>query len=97
MFLEQMVPYIKSGKVIPLRATSTEAAEKWRGQTFDMIFIDASHDYASFCADVRAWQPLLAPHALFCGHDAGHPPIMRGLAELLPQSHNENSMWVVRT
>jgi predicted O-methyltransferase YrrM len=95
MFLDQMASYIDSGKVIPMRTTSHDAAAKWLGATFDMIFIDASHDYESIKADILAWKPLVAPGGLFCGHDAGHPPIMRALAELLPESHNENSMWVV--
>jgi predicted O-methyltransferase YrrM len=98
MFREQMASYITAGKVVTFRADSTLAAANFAAncETFDMIFVDASHDYESFCADVRAWRPLVRPGGLFCGHDAGHPPIVRALAELLPESHNENSMWVVR-
>ena len=98
MFLDQMAPFIESGKVIPLRKDSISAAAEFgsMNMSFDMVFIDASHDYESVSADIRAWKPLVRPGGLFCGHDAGHPPIMRALAELLPESHNENSMWVVR-
>ena len=97
MFIEQMFPYIASGKVVPIRGESVQVASKFQqsGRTFDMVFVDASHDYESVSADIRAWKPLVRSGGLFCGHDAGHPPIMRALAELLPQSHNENSMWVV--
>lgn len=95
MFTEQMAPYIASGKVVPLRMDSLAATKYLKDYTFDMIFVDASHDYESIKADILAWRPLVRPGGLFCGHDAGHPPIMQALAELLPESHNENSMWVV--
>jgi predicted O-methyltransferase YrrM len=100
MFMDTMGPYIQSGKVIPIHRDSLDAAATLAGLgiTFDMIFVDASHDYNSIRADILAWRPLLAPGGLFCGHDAGHPPIMRALAELLPdRAPNECSMWVVRT
>lgn len=99
MFEEQMKPYIVSGKVVPMRMCSTSAAYIFarQGQRFDMVFVDASHDYDSVKADILAWRPLVSPGGLLCGHDAGHPPIMQALAELFPdRPPNECSMWLVR-
>jgi predicted O-methyltransferase YrrM len=97
MFLDQMAPYISAGKVVPLRMSSTEAAAKLasQGLTFDFVFIDASHDYPSVCADINAWKPLIRPGGLFCGHDAGYDPVERAANDLLPTNKHVGSMWVV--
>ncbi len=59
--------------VVPMRMTSMEGARWLRTMRFDMIFLDAAHDFASVEADVNAWRPLLAPGGLFCGHDWAWP------------------------
>lgn len=98
-FLANMRPHIRSGKVLPFRMPSVEAAQEFTtfNQPFDFVFIDAAHDYDSIRADILAWRPLVAPGGLLCGHDGGHPPIVRALEELLPERlPNECSMWQVR-
>jgi predicted O-methyltransferase YrrM len=98
-FEANMRKYIVGGKVLQLRASSIDAAGQLAAfdKQFDMIFIDASHDYENVKADILAWRPLVAPGGLLCGHDAGHPPIMQALAEVLPDRlPNECSMWQVR-
>jgi hypothetical protein len=92
IFLENMRPYIKELKVMPVRMPSVDAARILNGERFDMVFIDASHDYESVHADILAWKPLCT--RLLCGHDMGHPPIVQATQELLPGVRQEHSMWV---
>jgi predicted O-methyltransferase YrrM len=57
--------------VSSLRMKSIDAARQCQqlGHEFDSIFIDADHNYAECRADIEAWQMLLKPDGLICGHD----------------------------
>jgi predicted O-methyltransferase YrrM len=97
--------------IVPLRMTSLEGAEILNdsGQKFDMIFIDAAHDYESVKADIEAWLPLVEPGGLLCGHDyaTGWPGVMQAVDEAFPDiaglkdlsrlygpsNWNSNSIW----
>jgi predicted O-methyltransferase YrrM len=52
-----------------VRAPGHEA----RGEGVDLLFVDSSHDRDATIAEVRAWQPRLAPGALVVLHDHGNP------------------------
>lgn len=98
-FRRNMLSYIVAARVRPMWMKSIQAAEILSrfGERFDMVFIDGAHDYASVHADILAWRPLLAPGALLCGHDIGHPPVEQAVNELLPnRPSNEFNMWLWR-
>jgi predicted O-methyltransferase YrrM len=87
-------------KVFPLRMYSTQAAQfLWnchgRYSPYDMVFIDASHDFENVKADILAWKPLVTSGGLLCGHDSGHPPVERAVRELLSDANFEGNFWHV--
>lgn len=77
-------------RVRPYRATSLEGADYLCGSCyqnrFDMIFLDAAHDYENVKADILAWRQYLAPGGLLCGHDFGGPfrGVEQACRELIP-------------
>lgn len=53
---------------------SDVAAKSLKGGQFDLIYIDADHDYDSVMIDLEAWWPLVKPGGLFAGHDYAMEP-----------------------
>jgi len=52
--------------------TSEAAGERYRGSTFDMVFIDAMHTYPEVKADIERWLPKVRAGGVFVMHDYGH-------------------------
>jgi SAM-dependent methyltransferase len=99
-FNRNLADHVVTGRVTTWKMSSLEAANHFKesGQTFDMIFIDASHDYDSVCADLLAWRPLLKNGGLLCGHDHGrYSGLDRALRETLDEYSvmEDGSIWYV--
>jgi hypothetical protein len=60
------------------------------GNKFDSVFIDADHNYAECKADIQAWQALLKPGGLICGHDYWpvHIGVMDAVNEIFEGRHS---------
>jgi hypothetical protein len=87
--------------VIPVRKFSADAIhifERWMIR-FDMIFIDASHDFAHVEGDILMWRPLLKPGGLFCGHDYGEPTcpdVKRAVDKYVELEKVVGTIWVAK-
>lgn len=60
--------------IIPVQMKSVDAAKFLKSTKFDMVFIDANHEYEFVKDDILAWRPLLEEGGMFCGHDYGVAP-----------------------
>jgi len=68
-----------------------------RGEDVDLLFVDSSHDRDATVAEVRAWQPRLAPGALVVLHDYGNPAypgVADAVAELALDGRPQAGMYV---
>jgi predicted O-methyltransferase YrrM len=72
-------------KVNILRLTSREAAKSFPDEHFDIVYIDASHDYRSVKRDLRAWYPKVKVDGYIAGDDyiAGWPGVVAAIDEFL--------------
>lgn len=84
-FNDNLIRFGVMGNILSLKKRSVEAAEYFahNGQTFDLVFIDTPHDYASVIADLRAWLPLVKPGGIIAGHD--YCPQWPGVAKALDE------------
>lgn len=85
-FCENLKDLIDAQKVIPMRMDSLDAAKRLTllDASFDMVFIDGSHDLDSVWADIKAWSKLLVHGGLLCGHDAEWAGVRQARQRLLP-------------
>lgn len=53
----------------PLRMPSIIAAELYKNESLDFVFIDAEHDYDNVKIDISTWYPKIKPGGIIAGHD----------------------------
>ncbi len=85
-------------RTLMLRQTSLEAAKGLHHRQFDIVFIDALHDYESVMADINAWWPLVRHGGVLSGHDYNHkwPGVERAVADqfdLMQIGLGPDSVW----
>lgn len=80
--------------ILPLRGKSLDIVKILPNNYFDVVFIDASHEYEDFKLDLLAWVDKVKVGGEFWGHDAEHPPIQQVLNEIYPnQWTRHGSCW----
>lgn len=52
-------------------SNSSEAANNFKDNSIDVIFIDAGHSYEAVIGDIKAWFPKMKKNSIMAGHDYG--------------------------
>lgn len=83
VFIDNMKPVEKY--YFPLKLSSLEAAQKFKDNSLDFVFIDASHEYEDVKKDIEAWLPKVKPGGILAGHDYDSfwPGVVRAVNETL--------------
>ena len=89
----RLLPRSARARLELVRAPGHEA----RGTGVELLFVDSSHDRAATVAEVRAWQPRLAPGGLVVLHDYGNPAypgVAGAVAELGLHGRRHAGLWL---
>jgi hypothetical protein len=84
----------------PLKMTSLEGAKKFKDNSLDFVFIDASHEYEDVKDDILAWYPKVKPGGIIAGHDYYHeeydwfPGVKQAVNELLTDFVPDEKCWI---
>lgn len=73
-------------KFNPIRALSTDAAQKFEDNSLDVIFIDMCHTYECVRDDLEAWYPKLKSSGIMAGHDYSWLGVHKAVHEKFPQN-----------
>jgi len=52
-----------------IKGASLEVAQNFEDNSFDFVYIDASHDYKDVLADLECWYAKVKPGGVLAGHD----------------------------
>jgi len=88
---------IKEVKLV--RAASLDEVNNYSDHTFDMVYIDASHEYEPVYADIQAWMPKVKKGGFLCGDDYSSDwiGVINAVNELLPNRKIiASTQWFVR-
>jgi predicted O-methyltransferase YrrM len=88
-------------KIQLIEADSIEASKTYKNNYFDIIYIDAAHDYESVKNDITAWLPKLKLGGIISGDDyiAGWPGVVQAVDEIFASDTINtvgNQQWYVQ-
>jgi predicted O-methyltransferase YrrM len=88
---------IKSGKIVPLYGDSIEMTTYFKecGITFDMVWIDGSHNYEQVAAEIRTYRPMMQEYGVICGHDYNYAPVAQAVKDTLGDCNVLGNIWYV--
>jgi hypothetical protein len=96
--LNNLKPIIDKIKLI--KNDSLNESKKHDDSSFDVIYIDASHDYDSVKKDIITWLPKLKVGGIICGDDYinGWPGVVKAVNECFPNGVNKigKQQWWIR-
>lgn len=97
IFHHNLKDLIVSCRVIPIRASSREAAQLLKGQQVDFVFIDGSHTESGCGADIDLYLPLVRPGGIISGHDYDHVPwhagVRKAVNDRFREVHTVDTIW----
>jgi len=88
----------RRGNVVKKKGMSKDVVLEYADGYFDLVYIDAKHDYNSVLADIAVWLHKLKPTGIMSGHDFDLPGVKKAVLTMFPNrkiaTYGDNS-WLV--
>jgi hypothetical protein len=87
------------GKINLIRKTSQNAVRQYPSNWFDMVYLDASHQYLNICHDIDQWKRTVTSDGYLCGHDyIGHREVYDAVNRRLgrPEAVFFDTSWIIK-
>ena len=81
----------------PIRGLSNTAVLKFKDNTLDFVYIDASHDYESVANDLNIWYPKLKGGGVLAGHDYIQHGVKRAVNEFTSKNNLKAQVYPTDT
>jgi SAM-dependent methyltransferase len=69
IYLDNIKQHEFAKRIELIEEDSVKAAERFKDEFFDVVFIDADHRYENARNDINAWWPKVKKYGIICGHD----------------------------
>lgn len=77
--------YRNDSRVTIHKGLTVEVVRKFPDNYFDLIFIDANHEYPFIKQDLQDWFPKMKKEGIFSGDDFFYPPVAKAVKEFSEQ------------
>tara|TARA_B100001093_G_C26854507_1_gene1026760 strand:- start:3284 stop:3832 length:549 start_codon:yes stop_codon:yes gene_type:complete len=64
---------------------TNKVVNEFQDKYFDLIFIDAGHEYPQVSEDIKLWYPKMKNNGIFSGDDFFYPPVKKAVYEFINQ------------
>jgi predicted O-methyltransferase YrrM len=96
--LENLKPILNQVEII--KNDSISESKKYDDEYFDIVYIDASHEYELVLEDVKSWLPKVKKGGIICGDDftPGWPGVVKAVKEVFGDKINVvgNQQWWIK-
>lgn len=99
-FLSNMIHNGAQEQVIPIRMESLEAAGALRAINADLVYLNASRDFAAVWADLDAWFPYVQKEGILCGYGWQVEEVRKAVVQFADlhgvKVHGDENIWVIQ-
>lgn len=79
--------YKNNKKINIIKNYTVESAKMFDDEYFDLVFIDAGHDYASVYNDIKYWYPKVKKGGIICGDDWHTPSVEKAVLDFFKNTN----------